>query len=122
MRVNLQQPLDLINVYQYAANDHKSTPERRYRLLLSLQKTLQGIPGRNMLILAGDMNTTCTPTEKVCGKWVMPAAELHNKDSSDFMAILSTYSLSVLNSWTTPQAPTAGYIQLRAAGLSGSTM
>ena len=103
VRVNLQQPLDLINVYQYAANDHKSTPERRYRLLLSLQKTLQGIPGRNMLILAGDMNTTCTPTEKVCGKWVMPAAELHNKDSSDFMAILSTYSLSVLNSWTRPR-------------------
>ena len=61
-----QQPLDLLNVYQYAANDHKSTPERRYRL-----------------IMAGDMNT-CTPTEKVCGKWVLPATELHNKDSSDF--------------------------------------
>eukprot|EP00439_Symbiodinium_sp_Y106_P083018 s444_g22.t2 len=61
-----QQLLDLLNVYQYAANDHKSTPERRYRL-----------------IMAGDMNT-CTPTEKVCGKWVLPATELHNKDSSDF--------------------------------------
>ena len=102
-RVNLQQPLDLINVYQYAANDHKSTPERRYRLLLTMQRTLQGILGRNLLIMAGDMNTTCTPTDKVCGKWVMPAAELHNKDSSDFMAILSTSSLSVLNSWTRPR-------------------
>ena len=103
VRINMQQSLDLINVYQYAANDHKSTPERRYRLLLSLQKTLQGLPNRNILILAGDMNTTCTPTEKVCGRWVMPATELHNKDSSDLMAILSTYSLSVLNSWIRPR-------------------
>ena len=83
VRINMQQSLDLINVCQYAANDHKSTPERRYRLLLSLQKTLQSLPSRNVLIMAGDMNTTCTPTEKVCGRWVMPATELHNKDSSD---------------------------------------
>ena len=103
VRINMQQSLDLINVYQYAANDHKSTPERRYRLLLSLQKTLQGLPNRNILILAGDMNTTCTPAEKVCRRWVMPATELHNKDSSDLMAILSTYSLSVLNSWIRPR-------------------
>ena len=103
VRINMQQSLDLINVCQYAANDHKSTPERRYRLLLSLQKTLQSLPSRNVLIMAGDMNTTCTPTEKVCGRWVMPATELHNKDSSDLMAILSTYSLSVLNSWIRPR-------------------
>ena len=102
VRINRKQPIHVLNLYQYTANDHKLTPERRHKYLLRLRHTLQGLPIRNMLIIGGDLNTTCTPQAKVCGKWILPATEAHNKDPSDLMAILSVHSLTILNSWHRP--------------------
>ena len=102
VRINRKQPIDVLNLYQYTANDNKLTAERRHKYLLRLRHTLQGLPNRNLLIIGGDLNTTCTPQAKVCGKWILPATEAHNKDPSDLMAILSVHSLSVLNSWHRP--------------------
>ena len=39
---------------------------------------------------------------RFAGKWVIPANETHNKESSDLMATLSVHSLTVLNSWNRP--------------------
>ncbi|CAE7485339.1 unnamed protein product, partial [Symbiodinium sp. CCMP2456] len=102
LRLNLQPPIDIINAYQYAANDNNQTPERRHRFILRLQSTLRSVPARNTVILAGDFNTTCVPLKQVCGNWVMPANEAHHKDHEDFMAVLANHALSVLNTWTRP--------------------
>ncbi|CAE7338149.1 Pol [Symbiodinium sp. CCMP2592] len=102
VRVNRKQPLDILNLYQYTANDNKLTPERRSKFLRQLRHTLQGLPTRHTLIMGGDLNTTCTPLDKVCGKWVMPSSDAHNKDPEDLMAILSVHALTVLNTWNRP--------------------
>ncbi|CAE7296954.1 unnamed protein product [Symbiodinium sp. CCMP2592] len=103
VRVNKHQPIDILNVYQYTANDQSLTPERRHKYLLRLRHALSGIPSRHVMILAGDFNTTCVTTPKVCGKWVLPASEAHNKDNNDFMSILISYSLTALNTWNRPE-------------------
>ncbi|CAE7223016.1 unnamed protein product [Symbiodinium sp. CCMP2456] len=101
VRINRSHPIDVMNVYQYTANDHKLTPVRRQQFLTKLQKTLRGIPNRHVLILAGDFNTTCTTMDKVCGRWTMSmlSREHHNKESEDLMAILSAFALTALNTW-----------------------
>ena len=103
VRINKGPPTDIINVYQYTANDHKLTPDRRHKLLQRFQSTLRSVPARNAIIMAGDFNTTCVPTEQVCGKWIMPASEAHNKDHTDLTSILIAHKLTVLNSWTRPR-------------------
>ncbi|CAE7257373.1 unnamed protein product [Symbiodinium sp. CCMP2592] len=102
VRVNKPQPIDILNAYQYTANDNPLTPARRHKYLLRLRHALSGIPNRHILVLAGDLNTTCVTTTKVCGKWVLPASDAHNKDNNDFMSILISYHLTALNTWNRP--------------------
>ncbi|CAE7740061.1 MCAT [Symbiodinium sp. CCMP2456] len=102
VRVNRAHPIDILNIYQYTANDNRLTPARRQQYLTRLQKTLRRIPNRHVLIAAGDYNTTCVPTDKVCGPWTMPPPERHHKESGDLMAIFSAHALSVLNTWNRP--------------------
>ena len=82
-RGNLQ--TDLVNVYQHVANEKKATTEHRHSLLQRLQRCLASIPRRNGLIIAGDMNTSCTPMPQVCGTFVLPVGEYHKADHMDFM-------------------------------------
>ena len=60
IRINRKQPIDVLNLYQCAANDNKLTPERHHKFLLRLRHTLQDLPTRKTLIIGGDLNTTCT--------------------------------------------------------------
>ena len=99
-RGNLQ--TDLVNVYQHVANEKKATTEHRHSLLQRLQRCLASIPRRNGLIIAGDMNTSCTPMPQVCGTFVLPVGEYHKADHMDFMHLCESMSLCVLNSWTKP--------------------
>ncbi|CAE7575091.1 betA [Symbiodinium sp. CCMP2592] len=74
-----------------------------HKYLLRLRHAISGTPSRHIMILAGDFNTTCVTTPKVCGKWVLPASDAHNKDNNDFMSILASYSLAALNTWNRPE-------------------
>ncbi|CAE7475779.1 unnamed protein product [Symbiodinium sp. CCMP2456] len=52
VRINRSHPIDVMNVYQYTANDHKLTPARRQQFLTKLQKTLRGESEDLMAILS----------------------------------------------------------------------
>ena len=39
VRINRKQPIDVLNLYQYAANDNKLTPDRRHKFLLRFRHT-----------------------------------------------------------------------------------
>ena len=43
-RINRKQPIDVLKLYQYTANDNKLTPEMRYKFLLRLRHTLLARP------------------------------------------------------------------------------
>ncbi|CAE7708124.1 MCAT [Symbiodinium sp. CCMP2592] len=95
-------PLDILNVYQYAANDKPDTPEYRHKFLLCLQRCLSSLPRRHALILSGDFNSTCSPMPKVCGPHVLPVVESHKSDYMDLLHLCEAQSLVVLNSWRAP--------------------
>ena len=94
--------IDLINAYQFSANDKSETLTRRQHYLQRLQRCLAGLPRRHSLIMSGDLNTTCESTPNVCGKHVLPIGEYHKQDFRDFMHICEALSLTVLNTWTRP--------------------
>ncbi|CAE7193616.1 unnamed protein product [Symbiodinium sp. CCMP2592] len=97
-------PLDILNVYQYAANDKPDTPDHRHRFLLCLQRCLSSLPRRHALVLSGDFNSTCSPVPKVCGPHVLPVVESHKFDYMDLLHLCEAQSLVVLNSWKAPSA------------------
>ena len=94
--------LDLLNAYQFSANEKSETQTRRQQYLRCLQRCLAGLPRRHSLILSGDLNTSCEPTPHVCGRHVLPIGEYHKQDYRDFLHICEALSLTVLNSWTRP--------------------
>ncbi|CAE7040662.1 MCAT [Symbiodinium sp. CCMP2592] len=94
--------MDILNVYQYAANDKPDTPDHRHRFLLCLQRCLSSLPRRHALILSGDFNSTCSPVPKVCGPHVLPVVETHTSDYMDLLHLCEAQSLVVLNSWKAP--------------------
>ena len=94
--------LDLLNVYQYSANDKPGTLARRQQFLQKLQRALAGLPRRNALIMSGDLNTSCEPLSHVCGQYVLPVGEYHKQDYKDFLHICEALSLTILNTWTQP--------------------
>ena len=92
--------IDLLNVYQYSANEKPETLHRRQQFLQRLQKCLAGLPRRHSLIMSGDMNTSRESTPHVCGTHVLPIGEYHKQDYRDFLHICEALSLSLLNTWT----------------------
>ena len=94
--------IDLLNVYQYSVNEKPETLHRRQQLLQRLHKCLAGLPRRHSLIMSGDMNTSCAPTEHVCGSHVLPVGEYHKQDYHDFLHLCEALSLTLLNTWTKP--------------------
>ena len=94
--------IDLLNVYQYSANEKPETLHRRQQFLQRLQKCLAGLPRRHSLIMSGDMNTSCESTPHVCGPHVLPIREYHKQDYRDFLHICEALSLSLLNTWAKP--------------------
>ncbi|CAE7251454.1 unnamed protein product, partial [Symbiodinium sp. CCMP2456] len=116
VRINKACSIDVLNLYQYTANDNKLTPERRQKFLKKLHSTLRGIPSRHSVLIAGDVNSTCTTQDNVCGKWVLPSPA-RQQDNEDLMAILSTYALTALNTW---HRPTHGQLATFTFGESAS--
>ena len=95
--------LDLLNAYQFSANDKPETLTRRQQYLQKLQRCLAGLPRRHSLVLSGDLNTSCEPTATVCGPHVLPIGEYHKQDYHDFLHICEALSLNVLNTWHRPR-------------------
>ena len=95
--------LDLLNAYQYSANDKPGTAARRQQFLQKLQRLIAGLPRRNALILSGDMNTSCEPMPHVSGPYVLPVGEYHKQDYKDFLHICEALSLIILNTWNNPK-------------------
>ena len=94
--------IDLVNVYQYSANEKPETLHRRQAFLQRLHKCLAGLPRRHSLIVSGDMNTSSVPTEHVCGSQVLPVGEYHKQDYTDFLHLCEALALTLLNTWTKP--------------------
>ena len=92
VRVKRKQPIDVLNLYQYTANDHKQTTERRHKFLLRLQHTLQGLPTRHTLILGGDLSTTCTPLANSLASTLNSMGSSRNPVSNPALDCTSKYT------------------------------
>ena len=101
--------LDILNCYQFVRHPDKFRD--RTQFWQSLHDALSQIPNRNILLLAGDMNTSLTTanasvgvasylwqSRRTCG----PKA----RDQSTFKNLLQQYNLVTLNTWTSSDGPT----------------
>ncbi|CAE7660156.1 MCAT [Symbiodinium sp. CCMP2592] len=95
-------PLDILNVYQFAANEKPETTEHRHRFLLCLQRCVSGLPRRHALIMSGDFNSSCSPVPKVCGPHVLPVVDNHKADYMELLHLCEAQALVILNTWTAP--------------------
>ena len=108
---NLQRPVDIVAIYQLMNDCSKQRILRRQHLWKTLDSTMQALPKRNTLVLLGDFNCNVTSFEANVGwgsfHW---HGSLHENtrhvDVGDFMAILRTHGLVVLNSWNPRLGPT----------------
>eukprot|EP00438_Fugacium_kawagutii_P013831 Skav210622 [mRNA] locus=scaffold234:513616:521032:- [translate_table: standard] len=101
---------DILNCYQ-----HASVPthqEARRTFWHTLRDVLHRIPNRNMLCLAGDLNTTLSQVAPGIGLATYQTSDglrrtgpLHS-DRHHLHSIITDFHLSVLNSWTSSHGPT----------------
>ena len=107
--------VDVVNWYQYAVNDKESTPDRRQKLLVKVQRCLAHLPKRNALIFGGDFNCPCEPHKNTCGQVTVPFDDKHYMDLQDHQHVWRTLFLTALNTW---QQPSHGQVATFAMGES----
>ena len=107
LHMRLQQDkhsLDLVNVYQFArpnTGSHETAKMMapRAELWKSLQGLLGTLPNRNPLILMGDFNCNVKPSSGLAGTKALAPQNAH-ADQSDLQAIMQSFHLCALNTWT----------------------
>ena len=98
---NMKQSIDIINVYQQAeisrGDAANQVAENRSALWHKLDATISAIPRRNVLIIAGDMNSHVLPTGSLVGPCVgFPPPTYADPEWS---ALVSAHELCLLNTW-----------------------
>ena len=95
------QTFDVVNVYQFAWN-HSVPVEvmisKRDHVWQKLGGLLAQLPKRNILILAGDFNTSASSMPRLVGRGIA-GPETVVPDQGAFVALLETHSLVALNTW-----------------------
>ena len=95
------QTFDVVNVYQFAWN-HTVPVEvmisKRDQVWQKLGGLLAQLPKRNILILAGDFNTSATSTPRLVGRGIA-GPDTVVPDQGAFVALLETHLVVALNTW-----------------------
>ncbi|CAE7298476.1 acnA, partial [Symbiodinium microadriaticum] len=94
--------IHFIGIYQKAFDPKASTAEQRQQVWLALDRCLAGIPARDSLALMGDFNTSLKPQVPHVGAHTNPLSCHPPEDMTDFSALLVTYDLVALNTWSRP--------------------
>ena len=100
--------IDCLNIYQHAMSKDASLMSRRSSVWKEVARTLDRVPLRNVLVLAGDFNTPRAPFRGHCGPGVLHKDTDPPEDVADFTNILESYDLCILNSWQTNR-PSAAF-------------
>ena len=108
VRLMFDTPLDVLCVYQFAWNPHKTTLQgdktqallrQRQRIWTGIDQWLRSIPQRNGCILAGDLNTPLVTEPGVCGQGIMSRDSIAQQDQAELQTILRIHHCCALNTW-----------------------
>ena len=93
--------IDIINVYQkvWSHGDVSSLLSQRLIVWTALAKCLDGLPARNQVIVAGDMNTQLPQHTKVTGPAVPKRAYRDNRDEHELLDILRVKNMVAVNTF-----------------------
>ena len=106
-----QRCVDLLACYQFSAQSDAGRLSERRRWWDLLDRTLQSLPHRNILLVVGDFNCTLSQTAGHSGpshfRWQQRqvTGKMH-ADQGHFTNILRVHGLNALNSWDTTLGPT----------------
>ena len=115
LRVQVQMPtgrVELFNCYQHPhnfASNQETLKEKRQSLLNKLGRSIQGIPQRATLIVAGDFQAELTPQAPLIGRAVC-CTPFHVGDAAldphAFGRFVASHGLVALNTWYGKAQPT----------------
>ena len=115
LRVQVQMPtgrVELFNCYQHPhnfASNQETLKEKRQSLLNKLGRSIQGIPQRATLIVAGDFQAELTPQAPLIGRAVC-RTPFHVGDAAldphAFGRFVASHGLVALNTWYGKAQPT----------------
>ena len=93
--------IDIVNVYQkvWSHGDVSSLLAQRMVVWTALAKCLDGLPARNQVILAGDMNTQLPQRTKVTGSAVPNRAYRDNRDEHELLDVLRVKNMVAVNTF-----------------------
>ena len=92
----------IIGIYQKAFDSKATTTEQRQQVWTALDRCLARIPARDSLALMGDFNTPLKPQTPHVGDHTNPLPCHPPEDMADLSAMLVTYDLVALNTWSKP--------------------
>ena len=99
--IRSQLPVDIFGVYQHVYRTHLTASQNktlRGKLWDCLQKTLNGLPARHQIIMAGDFNSTLSAQLPHIGP-ATPKTTQHNNHDPCFQQLLLDHELCALNTW-----------------------
>ncbi|CAE7707358.1 acnA, partial [Symbiodinium necroappetens] len=92
--------IHLVGVYQKAYDQKTASLEQRQQVWQAIDRCMARIPARDSLALMGDFNTPLKPSVPHVGDHTNPLPCHPPEDMDDFMALLVTYDLVALNTWS----------------------
>ena len=104
--------IDLINIYQFSwTGADPQCIERRAELLSNCDGLLAGLPQRNVVILAGDFNTSLTRTPHCVGLQDFQGTHgrsigTQHPDATTLVDLLQRRGLLAINTWDKQLGPT----------------
>ena len=93
--------IDIVNVYQkvWSHGDVSSLMSQRLTVWTALTKCLDGLPARNQVIVAGDMNTQLPQHTKVTGPAVPKRAYRDSRDEHELLDIMRVKNMVAINTF-----------------------
>ena len=106
-----QRCMDILACYQYTAQPDASRLTARRHWWDLLDRTLQSLPRRNVLVVLGDFNCAISQTAGHAGpshfQWQhRQVTGKQHVDQGHFLNIIRVHGLNVLNSWHSHLGPT----------------
>ena len=91
-------PIDVVGVYQWVRHSRTldGNAANRSRLWTSLGRLLASLPKRNVLAVAGDLNTSCSRLDVHVGSGVLTSP---GPMDAELVDVLRTHDLCLLNTW-----------------------
>ena len=94
--------IHLVGVYQKAYDQKPASLEQRQQVWQAIDRCMARLPVRDSLALLGDFNTPLKTSKPHVGDHTHPLPCHPPEDVDDFMALLTTYDLVALNTWSRP--------------------